>query len=641
MILFFLKRFKAVAIIALLLAMSISANSQNDQRTIRLFEEARRHFSGKSYNSAIDLCNKIAERNPGYTDAWLLLSDIYHEMGDTEKEIQSLKKAFALSDISLISLRLGNALLSEGYYEDALIHYQNYIEKNISNDRNKEVERKIKNCKFAINALKDSVDFDPERLPDLVNSSDDEYWPSLSIDNSRLVFTRLIRQQGRLPQEDFYFSESTDNAWGPARPMTEINTPDNEGAQCLSADGTVLFFTACNRHSGEGSCDIFYSVLSGDNWTTPESTGTPVNTNNWEAHPSLSSDGRFLYFSSNRPGGMGGKDIWRAECLGIGANGKLIWKEPVNVGDSINTPGDETSPFIHAGNKNIYFASDYHTGMGRFDIFMSAIVDDSTFSKPVNLGYPINTFNDEQGMFISADGMTAFFSSQRFTPPDIDIYSFMMDESLRPHPATYVRVNVYDQKSLLPVKAVVGLANLTSESFIPRTQMTGDDGQALLCLPAGNSYAFSVSKDGYLFYSENFDLSETKHVYDPYELDIMLKTVDIGAEMNLYNIYFETDSFRILPESEPELVKLAGFLETNSSLRVEIQGHTDNTGDSEHNLKLSKNRARSVTDYLINYGIEKNRLDWAGFGEDKPVADNNTEEGKRMNRRTTIKIVEK
>jgi outer membrane protein OmpA-like peptidoglycan-associated protein len=136
-------------------------------------------------------------------------------------------------------------------------------------------------------------------------------------------------------------------------------------------------------------------------------------------------------------------------------------------------------------------------------------------------------------------------------------------------------------------------------------------------------------------------LSETKHVYDPYDLDIMLKTVDIGAEMNLYNIYFETDSFRILPESEPELVKLAGFLETNSSLRVEIQGHTDNTGDSEHNLKLSKNRARSVTDYLINYGIEKKRLDWAGFGEDKPVADNNTEEGKRMNRRTTIKIIEK
>ena len=617
-------------------------NAQSDKKLDKLFSDARQQFSLQSYGSAIDIAYKIIEKDSSYPDAWLLLADIYHEIKDTEQEIFSLKKAGSLSDMPLISLRLGNALLSNGKYEEALNYYTDYLEKEkVQSDRRKELELRMESCRFAMDALKNSVEFDPQRLSDSVNSSFNEYWPSLSIDNSRLVFTRLIKAPGRMPQEDFFVSERTDNGWSFARPLEEINTPDNEGAQCLSADGSVLFFTACNRTGGQGSCDIYYSVLSDAGWTDPVPAGPPLNSSSWEAQPTLSSDGRFLYFSSNRQGGKGGKDIWRAELAGLGTHGIMKWKEPVNLGDSINTPGNETSPFVHAGNKNLYFASDYHQGMGRFDIFMSEIIDDSTFSKPVNLGYPINTFNDEQGMFISADGMTAFFSSPRYNPPDIDIYSFILEETLRPHPATYVSVNVYDKKNMFPVTASVMLTKLTSGDFAERTEVTDKNGKALLCLPAGTNYAFSVSKEGYLFYSEHFDLSEAKHIYDPYELDIMLEPVDIGAEMNLYNIYFETDSFAILPESEPELIKLAEFLDSNKSLKVEIQGHTDSTGDSEHNLKLSENRARSVTRYLIEYGIESERLVWSGFGEDKPVADNDSEEGRRLNRRTTIKILGK
>jgi len=272
---------------------------------------------------------------------------------------------------------------------------------------------------------------------------------------------------------------------------------------------------------------------------------------------------------------------------------------------------------------------------------MSAIKDDSIYLKPVNMGYPINTFNDEQGMFISADGLNAFFSSPRYNPPDIDIYSFKLEKSLRPHPATYVSINVYDKKTMLPVQATVELAGLKSGSFGKRTELTDNEGKALICLPTGDNYAFSVTKEGYLFYSEYFDLSEIKKFYDPYELNIILESVDIGAEMNLYNIYFQTDSFTILPESEPELIRLGEFLKSNPSLKVEIQGHTDNTGDPEHNQKLSENRAHSVTRFLVSYGIEKERLDSAGYGEARPVAENETEEGKRLNRRTTIKILGK
>jgi outer membrane protein OmpA-like peptidoglycan-associated protein len=633
---------KLLPVYVTLVISALTVNGQSDRRLDKLFNDARQQFSMQSYSNAIDISNKIIAKDPSYLDAFLLLADIYNEINDPEQEIVILKKAINLKEIPLISLRLGNALLSTGRYEEALFYYTAYMDKErVSEELRQEVEMRMESCRFAMDALMNSVEFDPQRLSDSVNSSFDEYWPSLSIDNSRLVFTRLIRAPGMLPQEDFYVSERTDYGWSLARPIEEINTPDNEGAQCLSADGSILFFTACNRPDGMGSCDIYYSVLTDDGWTDPVSAGPPLNSSSWDAHPSLSSDNRYLYFSSNRPGGKGGRDIWRAELLGVGPQGRLKWKEPVNLGDSVNTPGNETSPFIHAGNKNLYFASDYHIGMGRFDIFMSEITDDSVFTKPVNLGYPVNTFNDEQGMFISADGLTAFFSSPRENPPDIDIYSFSLEESLRPHPATYARVNVYDEKTMLPLRASVELTNLTAGEFVRRTEVTDKRGKTLLCLPAGNNYAFSVEKEGYLFYSEHFDLSETKQSYDPYELDIMLKSIDIGAEMDLYNIYFETDSFTILPESEPELTRLAGFLETNPSLEVEIQGHTDNTGDSEHNLKLSENRAGSVAGYLISYGIDSKRLSMAGFGEDKPVADNDTEEGRRLNRRTTIKIVGK
>lgn len=617
-------------------------NAQSAKRLEKLFEDAGQQFTNQSYSSAIDISEKIIEKDPSYLDAWLLLADIYREINNPEKEISALEKAAGLKDIPLVWLRLGNALLSIGNYEEALCSYTGYLEKEkIKPERRREVEMRIESCRFAIDALKNAVEFNPQRLSDSVNSSFDEYWPSLNIDNSRLIFTRLVKEPGKLPQEDFYMSEKIGDDWSRARPIDEINTSDNEGAQCLSADGTVLFFTACNRLDGQGSCDIYYSVMTDEGWSDPAPAEPPLNSSSWEAQPSLSSDGRFIYFSSNRPGGRGGKDIWRAEFAGFGANGKMIWKEPVNLGDSINTPGDETSPFVHAGNKNLYFASDYHIGMGKFDLFMSEIIDDSTFSKPVNLGYPINTFNDEQGLFISADGTTAFFSSPRYNPPDIDIYSFRMDESIRPHPATYAQIKVYDEKTLLPVQATVRLTNLTSAELSERIEETDNNGKSLICLPTGNNYAFSVSKEGYLFYSEYFNLSEVKNVYNPYELDIKLKSVDVGAEMNLYNIYFKTDSFAILPESEPELLRLSDFLESNPTLKIEIQGHTDNTGNADHNLKLSEKRADAVTGYLKEQGIGDERVEWAGYGAERPVADNSTEEGRRLNRRTTIKILDK
>ncbi len=618
---------------------SLNGIAQSDRRLQKLFDEAKQFLGQQDYEQAIERGMRILARDSTFLGAHLLLADIYHDNNNTTLEIFHLQKARQFSKMPLILLRLGNAYLSVGEYEKGLDAFQIYSETGqIPTGTKSEVNRKIESCRFALNAIKNPVEFKPERLPDAVNSEFDEYWPSLSIDQRQLIFTRLIKAPGRQPQEDFYISENLNEGWKEAQAMAEINTPENEGAHALSADGKILFFTACNRRDSEGSCDIYYSVSRGDKWSIPVNAGTSINSPYWEAQPSISSDGRYLYFSSNRPGGKGMRDIWRAENLGFDQNGKFKWGKPMNLGDSINTPGNETSPFIHAGNQDFYFASDYHIGMGGFDLFVSTLSDDSIFSGPQNLGFPINTHNDEQGLHISADGLTAYFSSGRDSISGLDIYSFAVDESIRPHPATYARASVFDSETGNSVQAQIELVDLVNPGE-KRVESTNIQGKLLLSLPTGKNYSFSVSKEGYLFYSNTFNLEDIRKIHNPYELDIRLKPVKAGAEMNLYNIYFETDSFRILPESGAELQKLVEFLRTNPNLTVEVQGHTDNTGSSERNKILSEKRAHSVVGYLVQNGIQKERLQWAGYGEKHPVADNETLDGRRQNRRTTIKIL--
>jgi outer membrane protein OmpA-like peptidoglycan-associated protein/tetratricopeptide (TPR) repeat protein len=619
---------------------AVAGSAQSDRRINRWFTDARQLFAQQNYEQAIENCEKILERDSGFVDAHLLLADIFHETQNIPAEIIHLKKSVLQNKLPLVSWRLGNALFALGKYNEALPWFQNYLnDGQLSTRRLAEVNRKIESCIFAAKAIQKPVHFFPQRMPDAINSAFDEYWPSLSIDQKKLVFTRLIKKPGYQPQEDFYYSEFIENEWKRAIPISDINTGENEGAQSLSADGKILFFTACNRPGGLGSCDIYYSFYSNGRWSEPYNAGQPLNTPGWEAQPSISSDGHYLYFSSNRPGGRGEKDIWRAECLGWDESGRLKWKKPVNLGKPVNTPGNETSPFIHAGNSHFYFASDSHVGMGKFDLYRVRIEADTVYSGLRNLGYPLNTHNDEQGLHISADGLTGFFSSARDTVSGLDIYSFELDSTLRPQPATYVNALVFDAETKTPVQAEIELLNISTDGENPRYESTDVNGELLVCLPTGKDYLFSVSKAGYLFYSRVFDLREPRQVYNPYDLKIGLMPVKAGAEMNLHHIYFETDSFRILPESEPELDQLVRFLKDNSHLKVEIQGHTDNTGTPENNQVLSEKRARSVVDYLVENGIAAERLGWAGYGENRPVAGNDTPGGRRLNRRTTLKIL--
>jgi len=399
-------------------------------------------------------------------------------------------------------------------------------------------------------------------------------------------------------------------------------------------DGKTMVFAACNREDGKGSCDIYFSRKVGNNWTPAQNMGYPINTSAWESQPSISSDGRTLYFVSNRKGGFGDKDIWMSQ---LGDDG--YWQEPVNLGEDINTKEMDASPFIHADNQTLYFSSTGHLGMGGFDLFVSKRMVDGSFTEPKNLGYPINTFKDEEYLIVNAKGDKAYFSSNRPDSRKRDIYQFELYEDIRPTEVTYVKGIIYDATNSKGLRSTIELIDLSTSKKVITSYSDKKTGKYLICLTTNTNYAFNVSKNGYLFYSENFSLKERTEFTEPYKMDIALSPIETGKSVVMKNIFFDTDSYNIKSESYTELDKLVSFMTLNSGIKVEIGGHTDNVGQKDYNLTLSENRAKSVYDYIVSKGISKERLSYKGYGMTKPIVDNDTLENRAKNRRTEFKII--
>lgn len=631
---------KIVLLVQVWSLINLNVAAQTDKKEEKLFEEAKTAYSSKNYNLAIEKCTGIVVNNPGFRDAHLLLADIYGAIDSVNLEIKHLIKAKEIGGHPVIDFRLGEAYYKKADYSEALLYYNVYSNDTlIPEKRQFLLACKIASCQFAINSIENPVEFDPQNMGDQVNSDYDEYWPTPSLDGKKLVFTRLIKGSGQMAQEDFYVADLDSAESKNAEAMTEVNTNENEGAQTLSADSKILFFTACNRRDGLGGCDIYFSRFVNGKWSKPANAGTVINSTAWEAQPSLSSDNKYLYFSSSRPGGKGNKDIWRAEFTGFSEIGTPQFNTPQNIGGEINTSGNEISPFIHANGRNFYFASDTQIGMGGFDLFTAEIDEFGKIIGMRNLGYPINTNKDELGLTICSIGQTAYFSSARVAEKGLDIFAFNLDRGLRPTPVSYVKAKIIDKNSRKSIQADIELINLSYSPPQSRIENADEKGEVILALPLQRNYSFNVSHPGYLFYSKSILLKDSSSVVNPFVLAIELEPIEVGAKMELYNIYYETDSFRILPQSEPELGKLVAFLKNNGELKVQIQGHTDSSGSAERNQKLSELRASSVVDYLVKNGIDKNRLQSEGYGDKVPVADNATEEGRRQNRRTTVKIL--
>ena len=432
----------------------------------------------------------------------------------------------------------------------------------------------------------------------------------------------------------FFVSKTKLGEWDIARPMAgNVNTDQNEGAQMISQDGEWLVFTGCNRPDGFGSCDMYISYFTPNGWTAGVNLGGRVNSDQWDSQPCLSPDKRDLYFTSRRLGGLGGSDIYVSRMQ---ANGR--WGEPQNLGPSINTSGDEQSPFIHADNQTLYFTSNFWPGYGDDDLFYVRKGPNGVWSNPVNLGYPVNTINREGTLFIAADGITAYYASDRSdSRGGLDIYSFELRENIRPYKTQWVKGRVFDKKTTSGLPSAVELIDLSNNQLISKVQ-TDETGHYLMTLPAGKDYAFNVNRKGYLFYSDQFLLGNSSPD-SVYEKDIPLTPIETGASIVLKNIFFDINKFEIKIESKAELERLVQLLNDNPSLYIEISGHTDNVGKPADNLVLSDNRAKAVVNYLVSKGITRQQLSFKGYGESEPVADNTTEEGRALNRRTEMRVI--
>lgn len=607
------------------------------------------------YKCAFDQLAIAKKEDPNFVEAYFLEANFYLEQRQWDKAVEQFKKGFAINPSAYISsyYDCAKAEMMLGRYEDAKSDYEIFLAKKMNPPpyMKDNAQNGIASCNFALNAMKNPVPFNPQNMGSAINSDSCEYFPNVTADDGIFLFTRnhqyVDKNNGLLhmSQEDFYISYKDDNGnWSVARNMgPPINTSANEGAPSLSADGRFLFFAACDEangygggRQGYGSCDIFYTHKVNGQWSKPVNVGAPVNSNAWETQPSFSSDGRTLYFISNRRGGYGDSDIWMAT---LGDDGK--WSTPVNLGEDINTPGKEEAVFIHPDNQTLYFASDGHIGMGGLDLYMCRR-DSVTgkWGKPVNLGYPINTFGDESGLIVNGQGKVAYFSSTRDGGKGCDdIYSFELPQNMQPVPVTYMKGKVYDKVTGKPMGAAFDLIDVESGRTIISSLSDPVTGEFLVCVPVNHNYALNVNSPGYLFYSEKFEMKSSSDPNKPFRMDVPLQPIIPDGLVELKNVFFETGKYDLKPTSTAELDRTVTWLKTNPNVKAEISGHTDNVGDKKMNMTLSTNRAKAVYDYLVAHGIDASRLTYKGYGDTVPKVANDSDEHRQMNRRVEMKII--
>jgi outer membrane protein OmpA-like peptidoglycan-associated protein len=605
------------------------AQQQVAQKAMAAYFKAKDFGSRTQWEEGIVELQKAIKIQPDYTQAKELLGEYFFALKKYDDAIAILESSANDKDFSARSVfLLSEIFLKNNNGEKAKLYAEKYIARKdkVPNAAAK-ASQTILNANFAIEAKKNPVPFNPKNLGASINTKANEYFPYLTPDGKVFTFTRM---DGR--QEDLFYANRNDTVFSNAMSYgNNVNTDDNEGASAMDAQGNFLFVTACNRMDGYGSCDIYYSVKQNNTWTAPQGIGKPVNTGAWEAQPSFSSDGSALYFASNRPGGFGGRDIWVSY---LDTNMKL--SEPKNLGPNINTKYDDQCPFIHADNQTLYFTSNGWPGMGNGDIYISRKTD-TGWTKAVNIGYPINTENDDNGMTVSYDGKTAFLSSSRAGGfGGLDLYSFELPENMQPKKTTYIKAVVKDAKSKQLLNASYSIIDLDTKKEVYKGNTS--NGKFFVSIELNKNDALQIQKEGYLFYSQNINLKETTTETKPYEIEVLLEPIAANSKITLNNVFFDFDKNELKQESFVELDKLADLLKKNPTVKIEISGHTDNKGDKKYNLTLSQKRAESVVNYLVQKGIVAARLVAKGYGDTMPIAPNDTEENKAKNRRTEVKV---
>jgi outer membrane protein OmpA-like peptidoglycan-associated protein len=619
--------------------LSIKIDQLSDKEKTTYLEGIKLSKKGMA-KEAMKNFDKVLKKQPLFLEAKLRKAGLHYDAKDFATAKKTIEEVIAQDSsydaemyfaIGLCDKNLKNYRSASKYYNQYLQHVRN-----LSDDKIKKLKHEIETYDFRANAYEHPQTIDPKPIEGLVNTNDLEYLPSLTIDGSLMVFTRRIRSQ-----ENLYISRNNNGTWGVAVPIESINTNDNVAAHAIREDGNAIAFTTCNNKiTGFGSCDLYISTKENNKWSQPANMGNKVNSAAWDSQPSFINNGNTLIFSSDRKGSIGGRDLW---MISKGKNGK--WQEAVNLGNKINSTANEESPFFHPDGKTLFFKSDGHIGMGASDIFYAKYdAANQAWSAPVNLGYPINTEGDEGAFFVDAKGQKAYYATDIATKDkanaNLDIYSFDLPVELRPEPVSYIKVSIIDEKNKKAISANFSIIDLATKDTV--SQGTAIDGMVLTAIGQNKNYALLIDKENYYFHSENFNTMESYDVLKPYEITVTMRPVLAAgpeAPVILKNIFFKSGSAVLMTESQTEIDKLYNFLLTNDKAKIKIIGHTDNVGSDADNLKLSEQRAKAVQDALIAKGIVADRLTFEGKGKSLPIADNATEEGRKINRRTEFIIV--
>jgi outer membrane protein OmpA-like peptidoglycan-associated protein len=602
------------------------------------YEKAISLLRDDSFKEAVPLLLNTVKEDPDFLDGYLSLAGAFGELKQYQRSIQFYEIAKQKDSIyfAVYQLPYSINLAGNGQFTDALYAVNRFLQIPKLNDRSIKSAKFRKKCfEFALDyAAKHPItdyQFSPINLGDSVNSPAAEYFPSVTVTDSLLVFTR----RGNQIREDFYQSTINGKQLGRASLIKgDINFESQKGAITVSQDGEWMLFTARFTEGGFGNFDLYISNYTPQGWSEPQNLGEAINTEFWESSPTISPDKRVLYFSSNRPGGFGGSDIYMSN---LQSNGK--WSPAINMGSTINTAGDDQAPFIHADNQTMYFTSDGLQGYGGSDLFIVRKNSKGEWGIPANLGYPINTIENEGSLAVSADGLTAYYASDRSdSRGQLDLYKFDMRPDIRPNRTLYVKGKITDKKTGKRLPSSVELINNATGNALMKIQ-TDETGEYFITLPIGKDYTFSVNRKGYLYFNELYQLSN-KAADSVYQKDITLQPIELNASLTFRNIEFTSNSFQLPVDATIELNKLLQVLVENPSIQISINGHTDNIGKQSDNQLLSENRAKAIVDWLINKGINTNRLRFKGYGDSQPIGDNKTETGRSKNRRTTVTITQ-
>jgi outer membrane protein OmpA-like peptidoglycan-associated protein/tetratricopeptide (TPR) repeat protein len=599
-----------------------------------------------------------------------------------------------------IDYYIGHAYQVRLQFKEALDHFSKFKKRH--KKLSAIADNKIEESQLGDSLIKRPVATAVELLGQPINSKYNDFAPLLDSGETTLVFTtardttqRDIRNNNQI-FESIMYSEKLGGVWTEPKPMgDEINHKAHDAATYLSPDGSSMIL-----YYGD-TRDLFQSRFSSGKktqliegiWTKAAPLAEPINSISWESSGCLSPDGQFLFFASDRAGGYGDLDIYMSKLELDGT-----WGKPVNLGPEVNTPANEDAPFMH-GDGTLYFGSEGHRGLGNYDIYRTRFKN-NRWQKPENLGYPVNTPEYDNYFHLSPNKLHGYFTSVRqggvgntdiymATFPrtfDIDTKSLAIklradsiaradslmliarknvkvpdsvlaknagkadslmkssyvDPSIKAefHVATEFRGKVIDEMDGKPLHAQIVLVDNKTNKLLTRAYTNPRNGVFIIIIPHGGNYGVSASCDGYLFTSMNFDVpafAESQTL----ETAIIMTKAQVGAKSILKNIFFDSGKSNFRQESLGELDMIVNLLKTNSRLRVQINGHTDSFGDNATNKALSLKRAQSVVDYLIKQGIDTSRLKAVGYGEEKPVVSNDDEqEGREINRRTEIEVVE-